>query len=244
MSSYNYLPLGYDCSPTAALRDLGLRKFSLPFDWVQSNHSIIMHCIDDKFRCFHKNVILIRGHGDNKQRLIDHYGLEYPHDYPVSWDPSLNNMATVANDAVVFEESIIIDTYKKYHDVVLEKYRKRIERFYHLLEEDDKPIIVLMRELFRDAMLVKDYLENKFKRKNIMFVVATDETGFVHLPHLMTLFNPSGDEKQDLLKWKAGIDKVKHDYEKLMMPSFDSGHGYGSGKHHSHHVDKHGHRFF
>ena len=39
--SYNYLTIGYDCSPAAALRNLNLREFALPFDWVVSNVTIL-----------------------------------------------------------------------------------------------------------------------------------------------------------------------------------------------------------
>ena len=35
--SFNYLTIGQDCSPAAALRNLNLRDFALPFDWVVSN---------------------------------------------------------------------------------------------------------------------------------------------------------------------------------------------------------------
>lgn len=35
--SFNYLTIGNDCSPAAALKNLNLREFTLPFDWVVSN---------------------------------------------------------------------------------------------------------------------------------------------------------------------------------------------------------------
>ena len=39
--SINYLTLGYDCSPAGALKNLNLREFALPFDWVVSNVTIL-----------------------------------------------------------------------------------------------------------------------------------------------------------------------------------------------------------
>lgn len=40
-----FVSLGYDCSPAFALRDLSLRPYALPFDWVQSNYIQITNCI-------------------------------------------------------------------------------------------------------------------------------------------------------------------------------------------------------
>lgn len=223
--TYYYMPLGYDCSPTMALKKLGLRKCSLPFDWVQSNHYIVMQCIDDEFRHFHKDVYLIKGQVKNGQRVIDHYGVEFPHDYPCAYDVSFNTPEAVANDDAFFTETVIIDTYKKYRNIVLQKYEKRIQRFYEILHDTSRPLIILMRELFSDVMLLKEYLENKFNRKNIMYVVATDETHIVNLPPMMTYFNPcvsgggddGGDEdSRDVSKWKDCIDTVKRKYEKMM----------------------------
>ena len=105
-----------------------------------------------------------------------------------------------------------IKYYKIYYNIVLEKYKHRIERFYQALHSD-QPLIVLMRELFRDVMLVKEFLEKKFNKKNIMFVVATEETGIVHLPPLMRYFNPNGNAYHDRTMWKSEIEPVKRENE-------------------------------
>jgi hypothetical protein len=83
--SFNYLTIGSGCSPAAALRDLNLREFALPFDWVVSNINTIQKCIETNFEYFHKNLVL----NNNKTRLIDYYGFEFPHDYPLS---DMNNV--------------------------------------------------------------------------------------------------------------------------------------------------------
>jgi hypothetical protein len=53
---YNFLTLGYDCSPAAALRNLELREHALPFDWVVSNVNSIHKCIEENFSRFHRNL--------------------------------------------------------------------------------------------------------------------------------------------------------------------------------------------
>lgn len=71
--NFNYLTIGYDCSPAAALRGLHLREFALPFDWVVSNVNILQMCFETKFKDFHKSLTF----NYNKTRLIDHYGFNF-----------------------------------------------------------------------------------------------------------------------------------------------------------------------
>lgn len=53
---YNYITIGRDCSPAAALRNLNIREFALPFDWIVSSISSIQECIEDHFEKFHSNL--------------------------------------------------------------------------------------------------------------------------------------------------------------------------------------------
>jgi len=46
---YNFLTIGFDCSPASALRSLELRNYALPFDWIESNIKSIEHCFKDNF---------------------------------------------------------------------------------------------------------------------------------------------------------------------------------------------------
>ena len=49
MDNYNFLTIGYDCSPASALRGLDRRQFALPFDWVQSSITAITRCFQNNF---------------------------------------------------------------------------------------------------------------------------------------------------------------------------------------------------
>ena len=125
---YNYIPMGFDCSPAAALKCIGIRKMSLPFDWVQSTPELIIACIKDNFKQFHQNIRLKNG----GTRVVDTYGFQYPHDYPTNGGE---------NDG---SEKELVDNYGEYTESVLAKYARRIERLRGLLT-DNKPIIILMR---------------------------------------------------------------------------------------------------
>lgn len=52
----NYITMGNDCSTASTLRNLGLRKYTLPFDWVVSSKDSLSNCIKDDFRLYHKNL--------------------------------------------------------------------------------------------------------------------------------------------------------------------------------------------
>jgi hypothetical protein len=49
----NYIcSLGPVCHSANIIKDLGLKICSYPFDWIFSNHDLILECINDKFNCF------------------------------------------------------------------------------------------------------------------------------------------------------------------------------------------------
>ena len=156
----NYISLGYDCSTASILRDLGLRKYALPFDWIRTTPLGIYLCITDNFEQFHKNLELEK----TKSCLVDKYGFDYPHDYPTIFD-STNE----PGDGHI-GEATIIDGWEKYHEIVLEKYRRRIERFHNLLNSQD-PIIALFFGKTSDVYMFKAAFLEKYNKTNIIYIV-------------------------------------------------------------------------
>jgi hypothetical protein len=55
-TDYNILTLGYDCSPAAVLRNLGLREHALPFDWVVSSPQSLNACFKERFQKYHTDL--------------------------------------------------------------------------------------------------------------------------------------------------------------------------------------------
>lgn len=155
----NYISLGNDCSSAAALKELNLRNFALPFDWVQTTANQLYQCLQDDFLNFHTNLNI----SSNKKHVNDFYGLEYHHDYPTTTADNSNNSIRIC------------DNWENYTDAVRLKYERRIDRFRKVLE-DKTPLIVLIRNYIICAREIKTLLEKKYNRKNIIFVVATKET--------------------------------------------------------------------
>lgn len=168
--SINYMSLGYDCSPAATLKNLNIRDEALPFDWVVSDLEILITCIEDNFNSYHKNLRF----NQRKTRLIDSYGFQFPHDYPFD----SNNIDNSKIGEGVFGEELnkqIISNWSEYHTTALEKYKRRIERFYTYLSSE-KPLIILCRNyLVKDINHFASYLANKFRKSNIYFVISSKE---------------------------------------------------------------------
>ena len=159
-----YLSLGTDCSPAAVLKNIGLRDYALPFDWISSNPAMIYNCIMDDFKMFHQNLKI----NSKGSRLIDEYGFEFPHDYPTT--KKLVDKSEVGEGTV--SEAIIIDSWENCQDIVLEKYRRRIERFRTILSSAE-PIIVLYRGDPSDLYFFRAAFLEKYNKENLVYVVSS-----------------------------------------------------------------------
>lgn len=197
MNNYNYLTLGYDCSPAAALRNLGLREFALPFDWTVSTVFIIQQCLEDKFNKFHLNL----NFNYSKKRLIDDYGFQFPHDYPLT-----NNILNQdeLGEGVIGEEAgkNIVDNWKDYHNIVIEKYKRRIQRFLHIMN-DTKPIIVLTRYNTNDIIQLADFLTTFYNKKNIYFINSSQE--IFENNFIKNIYTEKNGEWNDVRVWKEHL---------------------------------------
>ena len=61
-STFNdYVSLGQNCMASWYLKQVGLKKRSLPFDWIFSSLDIIEHTVDDKFSIFLDPDYFIKG---------------------------------------------------------------------------------------------------------------------------------------------------------------------------------------
>ena len=174
---YNFLTIGYDCSPAAALKGLNLRNEALPFDWVVSNISSLEKCFQDNFIKYHTNLKF----NYNKTRLIDEYGFEFPHDYPLQNIDNIDNIDDINNinnisddkigEGIIGEEKnkIIVSDWKKYHNIAKEKYDRRIKRFLNIVN-DNKPIIILCRYSTNDVILLRNLFLKYYNKQNIIFI--------------------------------------------------------------------------
>lgn len=200
IKKFNFITLGYDCSPATALRNMNFRDYALPFDWIVSNIHSIDRCFQEDFKYFHKNLRL----NSKKNRLIDEYGFEFPHDYP------LKNIQVKENDigeGIIPEENnnTIIDNWNTYHELVLEKYNRRIQRLKNILNEE-LPIIVLCRYSTNDVILLKKILFNHFNKKNIYFINSFHDN--YENDYMISINTEVKGVWNDTDIWKKAIDDI------------------------------------
>jgi hypothetical protein len=164
---YNYISFGSDCYPAFALRNLEFRKYALPFDWIISNTESIIECIKDNFQNFHKELNLL----SNNTSLIDKYGFLFVHDYPTENE----NRNDIDNDTTIFySENKIVNNWREYIDNNLKKYEKRINRFFEIAN-NDTPLFILYKGTIQNIPKFKEVFETKFNKKNIMYIVFSNE---------------------------------------------------------------------
>ncbi len=165
---YNIITLGADCSPAAALRNLELRPFALPFDWVVSNIRSLNECFKTNFVHFHTELQF----SNTKKRLIDAYGFQFPHDYPLT---DISDISIVG-EGVIGEENgkTIVDNWQIYYNTVRDKYARRIERFINIMH-DTKPLLVLCRYHTKDIVLIQWMLKHYYNKENVFFVNSCPE---------------------------------------------------------------------
>lgn len=193
MDNYNFLTIGYDCSPAGALRGLERRQFALPFDWVESSISAITRCFQNNFVDYHTGLYLNK----KKTRVIDKYGFQFPHDYP-----TVN-----INDG--FKEDTIVHNWKDYYDKNLEKYKRRIERFLTIVH-DEKPIIILCRYHNAYILTLRNLFSKYYNKNNIFFINANDveiflKIGECYIKSCNTEINNIWNES---LIWKKNIEDI------------------------------------
>ena len=198
--SFNYLTIGYDCSPAAALKGLDLREFALPFDWVVSNIKVLQKCFENNFEDFHKNLTF----NFNKTRLVDHYGFQFPHDYPLT---NMTNFENNVGEGVFGEErgKFISKNWFHYYQAVLDKYNRRVERFKNIIN-DTKPIIVLCRYNTKDVLELQELFIKYFKNNNIYFVNSCNE--LFENDNIKNIYTEKDNKWNDINIWKEGIDDI------------------------------------
>jgi hypothetical protein len=196
----HFLTMGYDCSPAAVLRNLNLRPFALPFDWTQCNIESIHKCFADDFAKFHTNLRF----NHMQSRMIDEYGIQFPHDYP--FENSDNDVNDVGEGKFGEEkERGIIKNWYEYYDTVKEKYNRRIDRFRQIVRDPTK-IIVLCRYSTHEVMLLQKLFEIYYKRNDIIFINASKE---IYENNTIKNIDPEmNGEWNDAAIWKKTIDEV------------------------------------
>ena len=203
-----FIPFGYDCSPASALRALDLRDVALPFDWVESRIEGIEECLREDFKKFHQTLFYNR----TNTRMVDEYLFQFPHDYPFNTSTE-NFEKTLISDELYGERNndSIIDNWKDYHDKVLEKYNRRIERFRNITR-DSEPIIVLCRYgMIEKVYKLQELFSELYNNNNVYFINSHPDS--FETDKILCICTEKNGNWNDSEIWKQGIEHMKQKYE-------------------------------
>lgn len=193
----HYITLGCECSPAAALKDLELRKFALPFDWVQTNIHTLIHGITDQLSKYHCDLHL----NHNKQRVIDSYGFEFPHDYPTQ----KNDVGIDVSGEQLWTETTIVDHWMDFYESVKDKYDRRIQRFNEMMQ-DTIPIVVLCRYNTHDVLALQQFLESHYKRNDLYFVNSCSQS--FQTEKIINVYTEQNGVWNETSLWRTALDVI------------------------------------
>jgi len=201
---YNILTLGHDCSPAAVLRNLGLREHALPFDWVVSSPQSLNACFKERFQQYHTGLY----YNQNRSRLVDAYGFQFPHDYPhINIADGSPCQFTEVGEGDIGEErsQCITPEWPKYYATVKAKYERRIERFLAIVA-DPKPVMVLCRWPTHVVKQLKIMFSLYFQKNNVFFVNSTTEPNDGAYPWIHNCYTEVNGTWNQNEVWQSGID--------------------------------------
>ena len=201
-----FITIGADCSPAAALRELNLRQFALPFDWVQTNVHNLKLCFHDNFEKYHQTLKL----NNTKTRLVDTYGFQFPHDYPFTGECDDADFTNAIGE--YFPEirtKTIIPNWHDFHHIAIEKYQRRIERFNNIMNESSNIIIMLCRYPPSSAIQIKNMLQSHYHRENIFVINSNRTEHFDTNNKILHIHTEKNNKWNDSVIWNDAINKMK-----------------------------------
>ena len=208
---YYFISLGYECSAAGGLRELGLRQEAYPFDWVESTQPAIRQCLMERFARFHKEVRLM----DHERRVIDAYGIQYPHDYPVrskeekeKWVEEVGLVGEFGRDVMYMEEigRPIVPEWSTYLDVVQEKYKRRIHRFLSAMEDRARPVIFFGRYHDEDARDFLRWLRTHYQREDFYMVNTGQPVSGKAVEGCITVNTERNGIWNETAVWREGLE--------------------------------------
>jgi hypothetical protein len=166
-----YIPLGSSCVPGLRLNECSLRLAAYPFDWLISPFDAVYATIEEDFSRFFTGLELVPDASGAK----DSYGHLFIHDWRIKEHPSVD-LAEV--DWV--PSNTIIGDWQEYLPLIREKYKRRIERFEHVLNSERNIVFVRYNEIDKESSIkLRDLIRNKYPNLKFVLVVVKFDPEFV-----------------------------------------------------------------
>jgi len=164
------IPCGSSCAPTLNLRRLGLRKFSLPLDWVYAeSFAEVGRIYRNRFKEYMelKNLTLING---SAKYFDDDVTIQAVNTYFVKDN---YYKVTSVHDFPILPDQKWFETYPNYK----KKLNERIARFNETIDKSNSILFVRWATNYEHAFLfhqaMKDMLKEKF---SVLILIPSDNT--------------------------------------------------------------------
>lgn len=162
-----WIPLGSMCMPALMLRSADIRTEAYPFDWNVTPFRALFTLLNDNFKSFLGEPYAIGGYTNS---FKDRNEMQFPHDFPEE-GPERNNLPLLI---------------QKYLPEVKDKYKRRIERFYQVIQSThprDFIIFLRYKQITDDEakQLYKILRKNFSHLKFILIIIGPREQPLVEL---------------------------------------------------------------
>lgn len=195
-----YIPLGLDCSVAFQLQNHNLRHFSLPFDWSYSKSLLdIIELITNDFSNFLPENNSIESL-NKLYEIIEIKTNNFTIDRPIQPIQPNQPIQPIQPKQLVELDNHIYSKYKlkhKFYDIILphefieintdtiqlfiNKYKRRINRFYELNKSNNKLIFI---RLGLDCEIKQKYINSLSETINTKFFNTINEIKFLNSTEL------------------------------------------------------------
>lgn len=161
-----YISLGDSCVVSYQLSKYNLKTYTFPFDWIKCNNNSILRLLTDNFSSFLDPTYLVVKNTSNNFPLIDE-----------NWNDNKTNTIRVKNTK--YNIDFVHDFVNGLEDLdyVIEKYNRRIERFYKIMKDTSiKKILINVSNNFDINKCYKILEENNCKNFKL-FTISYEEIG-------------------------------------------------------------------
>jgi hypothetical protein len=181
MTSTNiiYIPIGIDCSVAYNLDRLGLRTCALPFDWLRIiDINTIIKLLDSNFQFFldeeYFEEVL-----DLENNLIN-----ISKKFPVEQDDIIDFNKIGNKHPIIINKKLgikFVHDFESFSDIdfkkVLEKYKRRINKLYELLNNKDiHKVFVRLSKNSKDNEIFNKFIEEKgYQNCSLVHILVTNK---------------------------------------------------------------------
>lgn len=205
-----FVPLGSFCRPAAALKSLGIRKVSLPFDWCVTSFDALYKILEHDFKNFVNPKFLTLGKSEEQIRN-SFYGFNFFHvtfEFAGKrlevdqgfFDPDRTHLVPVSLQG------------EEFLDQFTSKFKRRVNRFYELMTLG-VPVYFIRekRTTEREAVALRDLFRKKFPNLEFKIIILDTKEEYLRWENNHSQIIPCAYyTKEEFQKYKAQEDECNN----------------------------------